>query len=589
MAFVALSANAEDMEFVAKAPGAVVVGNPFYLQYELNKAGSNLRPPAFEGFQQKAGPTTQQSSSYQFINGKSSRTQTFTYTYVLVAQKEGTYTIQPATVEVDGKKLTSNSLTIKVVAAGQSTGNGQESGSQAGISSRDIFIRATVNKSNPYQQDAVLYTIKLFTRVDVSNITNADIPEFNGFLTQDIENKTGSLVQSVENYNGMVYKTYVIQQKVLFPQRSGEIKIDPVKISLNIRMRTQRRSYNIFDDLFDSYQDVTKQLSSNDIRLNVKPLPSPKPDGFQNLVGNFSLKSSITSEDVKENDPVTIKLVLSGEGNLKLLPTPEVEFPEDFEKYDPKVTNNLNTTLAGVNGTRSFEYLVIPRYGGDFKIPAVKIPYFDPKSGRYKTLSSQEYTIHVEKGEGSQTSGPVRNYTSKEDVRFLGSDIRYIKTGNLKLKPRGVFLFGSTPFWLLLVIPVVLYIIALILYRKQAKQKANVALVKNKRANKVAKKRLKASADFMKKDDKEGFYEEVLRAMWGYTSDKLNIPLSRLNKDNIEGILKEKGVSEDQVKEFIDLLNTCEYARYAPSAVAGGMDETYKNAVSVISNMDNKL
>ncbi|MFB6318775.1 BatD family protein [Saccharicrinis sp. FJH54] len=587
MAFTALRMSAEDTKFEAKSSGVAVVGDPFYLQYELNKQGTNLRPPAFDGFQQKAGPTMQQSSSYQFINGKSSRTQSFIYTYVLVAQKEGTYTIPPATIEVDGKKLTSNSLTIKVVAANQQTGQG--SSSQAGISNRDIFIRTTVNKSNPYQQDAVLFTLKLYTRVDVSNITNADIPEFNGFLTQDIENKSGSLVQNVETYNGLTYKTYVIQQKVLFPQRSGEITIKPVKVNLNIRMRTQRRSYNIFDDLFDSYQDVSKQLSSNEVTLNVKPLPSPQPAGFRNLVGDFSLKSSITSEDVKENDPVTVKLVLSGEGNLKMLPTPDVEFPEDFEKFNPKISNNLNTTAAGVNGSRTFEYLVIPRFGGDFIIPAVKIPYFDPQTGRYKTLSSQEFNIHVEKGDGTTTPGVNQRYTSKEDVKYLGTDIRYIKTSNLKLRAKGDFLFGSASFWLWLGIPVVLYIIIFIVYRKQARQRANVALVKNKRANKVARKRLKAAADYMKKEDKEAFYEEVLRAMWGYTSDKLNIPLSRLNKDNIEDILRGKGISEERVKEFIELLNTCEYARYAPSAVAGGMDETYKNAVSVISNLDNKL
>ena len=354
-------------------------------------------------------------------------------------------------------------------------------------------------------------------------------------------------------------------------------------------MRTQRRSYNIFDDLFDSYQDVSKQLTSNEIKLKVKPLPSPQPSGFKNLVGNFTLKSSISATEVKENDPVTIKLVLSGEGNLKMLPTPDADFPEDFEKYDPKITNDIKTTVAGVMGTRTFEYLVIPRYAGDFTVPAINIPYFDPKDGKYKTLGSKEYKIHVEKGEGTNTAGIVNNFTSKEDVKFLGSDIHYIKTDNLNLKQKGMFLFGSTLFWLLLIIPVILYILIFIIYRKQAKQRANIVLIKNKKANKVAKKRLKSAADYMKKDDKEAFYDEVLKAMWGYTSDKLNIPLSRLNKDNIEDILKGKGVAEELVKSFIELLNTCEYARYAPSVVAGGMDETYKNAVSVISNMDNKL
>lgn len=587
---VAVQVYAQNTKFVAKAPGAVVVGSPFYLQYELDKKGDNLRPPAFDGFQQKAGPTTQKSSSYQIINGRSSRTQTFTYTYVLVGNKEGTYTIPPATIEVDGKKLTSNSLTIKVIPGNQAQ-NGQESTTkQAGISDRDIFLRAIVNKSSPYEQGSLLYTIKLYTRLDVSGIKNADIPEFNGFLSQDVGDPNKQLVAEVENYNGLVYRTYNIQQKLLFPQRPGEITIDPVQLDLNIRMRVQRRSYNIFDDLFDSYQDVTKKLTSNAVTLNVKALPSPKPGGFKNLVGNYSLKSSITETDVSENDPVTIKLVLSGEGNSKLLPEPVIDLPEDFEAYDPKVNNNLSTTAGGVTGSRTFEYLFIPRYGGDFTIPAVTIPYFDPKSGTYKTLRSQEFTMHVKKSEGTSNSGAVaNNFRSKEDVKYIGSDIRYIKTERVNLRPAGVFLFGSTMFWIILLIPVLFYFVFLIVYRKQAKMRSNVALVKNKKANKVARKRLKAAAEFMKKDDKEAFYEEVLRALWGYTSDKLNIPLSRLNKDNIEGILKNKGVTDELVNQFIELLNTCEYARYAPSAVEGGTGETYNSAASVISAMDNKV
>lgn len=582
--------SAQDIQFVAKAPGTVVVGNPFYLQYELNAEGDNLRAPVFEGFDHKAGPSPSSSTSYSYVNGRSSRSVSYTYTYVLAGEKEGVFTIAPATIEVKGKKYTSNSLTIKVIKGNQpNTSGSDENSSSAGVSNSDIFIRAFVNKSKPYQQEALVYTIKLYTRLSVSRIIDADYPNFNGFLSSDIEQKDG-ISEEVEEYNGMTYRTYVIHQKLLFPQSSGKINIDPATVNVSIRVRSQRRSRSIFDDVFSNMtQEVSKQLRANAVSFDVSALPSPKPSGFKNLVGSYSLKSSITETDIKVNDPVTLKLVLSGEGNLKMLATPTPDFPEDFEKFDPKVNNSLKTTLGGVIGSRTFEYLVIPRYAGEFQIPAVIIPYFDPKTKSYKTLSSQPFTINVSKGEGDDNRTVVSNFTSKEDVKFIGQDIRYINTDALKLKKSNAFLFGSTQFWLLLLIPSVLFLLALVLYRKQIKERANVALVKNKRANKVAKKRLKLASDFLKKGNNEAFYDEVLKALWGYTSDKLNIPVSRLNKDNVEDILKEKNISDAEVAHFIELLNTCEYARYAPSAVAGGMEETYKNAVSVISEMDNKI
>ena len=579
---------AQDVSFIAKAPGSVVVGNPFYLQYEVNAEGENLRAPEFKGFDQKAGPTLSRSSSYQFVNGRSSREEKYTYTYVLLAEKEGTFTISPASIEVKGKKYSSNSLTIKVIPGNQTGAEKQES-TTSGISEQNIFLRATVNKTSPYENEALLYSVKLYTRLTVSSLPNADFPEFNGFLASDIESQN-SLKEEIENYNGLVYRVYTVHQKLLYPQKSGKITIEPAVVNANIRIRSQRRSYNIFDDIFDSYQDVSKQLRSNSVSINVKPLSSPKPAGFKNLVGDFNLSSSITATEVKANEPITVKFVISGEGNHKLLPTPQIDFPGDFEKYDPKINNDLRTTLGGVVGSRTFEYLVIPRYAGEFEVPAVKIPYFDPKTGSYKMLTSKAFNITVERSEnGESNPAVVSNFSAKEDVRFLGSDIRYIKTDSLKLHKSGIFFIGSSAFWILLIAPVLLYFFALVLYRKKLKDRANMAKMKNKRANKLARKRLKLSASLLKQNNKEQFYEEVLRALWGYISDKLNIPVSKLNKDNIEDLLSGKGVDSESVKSFIDLLNSCEFARYAPSAVDGGMEETYANAIKVISTMDNKI
>ena len=497
---------ADDVTFQATAPGTVVVGNPFYLQYKLNADGDNLRPPVFEGFQQKAGPTVSTSSSTTFINGKLSHSREYVYTYVLLGDKEGTYTIAPASIEVKGKKYTSNAITIQVLKANQpeSAAAAENSGS-AGISSSDLFLRSSLSKTNVSEQEGILYTLKLYTRVSVVPPIQPDFPEFNGFLAFDIS-QDDFQPEQIENVNGINYRSYIIKQTLLFPQRSGEITIDQAKLNLRVRMRTNRRSYNIFDDIFDTYQDVSKQLTSNNLRVNVSPFPAGKPTGFKGLTGNFSIASSITETEVKTNDPITLKITISGNGNLKMLATPAPEFPKDFEKYDPKETNNLNTTPAGVNGSRTFEYLVIPRFAGTFEIPSVKIPYFDPATRSYKLLATPSYTLNVEKGADDNNNLTVTTFASKEDVKFIGQDIRFIKTTNNELKGKGEFFIGSTAFWLWVILPVVLYFIVLIFYRKKVRENADIALSKNKRANKVAARRLKMAASFKKELNNEAFY-----------------------------------------------------------------------------------
>lgn len=583
-------ALAQNVRFTASSQPSVVVGNPFQLQYQLNEKGENLRAPAFDGFRHMAGPTVSSSQQMSYVNGRVSKSVSYTYSYVLAAKKAGTYSIPAATVEVKGKKYTSNPVTIRVLAQETQAAKNSETKDQYGISNKDLFVRATVSKTNTYLSDALVYTLKLYSRgVTVAPDIGGEVPNFDGFLSFEIEpdDRQSGIV---ETYNGLNYRTYVLKQTLLYPQKSGNLVIDPAKLKFNIKIRTRRRNVSIFDDLFDTFQNVQKNLNSNEVKVKVNKLPQEgRPDGFANLVGKFKLASTISTQSVKANEPVTLKITVSGNGNLKLLGTPKIKFPADFEVYDPKVANNYNTSVNGVSGSRTFEYLVIPRFAGEFTIPSYKLSYFDVSAKKYVTKATPDYVITVAKGDDSQQNTVVSSFANKEDVKFIGQDIRYIKTENVQLRQRGVYLFGSQKYWLFYILSTLLFLTVFVVYRKRIKDNANVSLMRNKKANKVARKNLKNAYAFMQKDNPEQFYEEVLRALWGYTGDKLDIPISELNRDNITTILQKYGIDESAITQFKTLLDTCEFARYAPTAVTGGMDETYEQAISLISQLDNKI
>ncbi len=320
----------------------------------------------------------------------------------------------------------------------------------------------------------------------------------------------------------------------------------------------------------------------------MKPLPDGKPENFSGGVGEFTLSSSISGKELKTNDAVTIKLVISGTGNMKLINTPDIDFPKDFEIYDPKVDNKFNLSHDGLSGSKVIEYLAIPRHAGNFTVPPVKFSYFDLKTKTYKTLQTEAYDLKVEKGAGNADQ-VIANFTSKEDLKVLGQDIRYIKTGNTALTRKGDFFFGSLAYYLWYIIPLILFIVFVVICRKQAIENANVAKVRTKKANKVAAKRMKNAGRLLAENRKEDFYDEVLKALWGYISDKLNIPVSRLSKDNIEEELMRYGVDAERIKDFINTLNECEFARYAPGDQSEAMDKVYSSAVEVISKMENSI
>ena len=605
---ITLSVFADEVVFRAQAPKQVVVGRPFQLTYSVNQRSRDLRAPEFTDFDVLSGPYTSTSSSTSFVNGK--RTSSFeqTYTYMLMAQKEGTFTIGPATVKVDGENIQSNGVRIQVLPEDEETspqpspqGRGQSSGQSSSqssanpsgsVSSENLFVRTIASKTRVHEQEALMVTYKLyFANVDVAQLTNnTKLPEFTGFLKQELEQ--GEIQTELEHYNGRNYQTAVLYRTILYPQHSGDIKIDPANFEAVLRVQVQQRPRSIFDDFFGSYTNVTRMLTAPGVTIHVAALPGGKPAGFSGGVGRFTLTPTISQTELQTNDAVTIRLDISGSGNMKLLKTPAIEWPEGFEPYDPKVTNNFNTTTAGVSGTKSIEYLAIPRSAGEYTIPAVHFSYFDIDEKKYKTLSTPEYTIRVKRGAGEpsaageQPSGVV-SYTQKEDIKQLGSDIRYIDTKLVESRKTKVGSYSYRYLWLWYVIPLIIAMVLLVVLRKQIKEAADITRMRYKHANKVAQKRLKAAAAALKANDKDHFYEEIERAAWTYLSDRLSIPTADLNKENIASILRQKGVAEERIQEVMSVLSTAEFARYAP-ATDHAMDDLYRDTTNLINNLENE-
>ena len=586
-----IGAWADGVSFTANAPEVVVSGDQFRLSFTISsKKVRDFRAPNIKDFEVLMGPS--RSTQYQNINGV--ETNSITFTYILMAGKEGTYKIPGATIVADGNNYTSNSVEIKVLPPDQSSGSASGSSAQSSrnqansgkITDKELFMMASASKTKVYEQEAILLTYKVYTQVNLTEL-RGDIPDLKGFHTQEVElpnQKTFTL----EHYNGRNYNTTIWRQLVLFPQQTGKIEIPSVTFEGTVSQRIA--SADPFDAFFNGGNviNIQKNLVTPKLVIDVKELPAGKPSNFSGGVGEFTISSSINTQELKTNDAVTIKLVISGTGNMKLINTPEVNFPQDFEIYDPKVDNKFNLTRNGLSGNKVIEYLAIPRHAGTYTIPPIEFSYFDLKSQSYKTLKTDAYTLNVAKGEGNSEQ-VVANFISKEDLKVLGQDIRYIKTGDTNLTHKDEYFFGSMGYWMWYIIPLALFIACMVIYRKQALENANVAKVRTKKANKVATKRMKNAGKLLVEKKTEAFYDEVLKALWGYISDKLSMPVSQLSKDNIEGKLQQHQVADQLVKEFIDILNDCEFARYAPGSQDEKMDKIYSSAIEVISKMENSI
>ena len=591
-------AKADEVTFTADAPSAVVMGQTFRLAYTVNTHDAKgFRVGNITDFDILSGPNQSSSLSTSIINGQRTSSKSLTFTCILRPKKEGTYTIPAATIVAGGKQMSSKELTVKVLPPDQKA-QAQQSGSQGRtttssqtsgqISNDDLFIVATVNKKKVYEQEAILLTYKIYTTVNLTNMTGK-MPDLKGFHTQEVEMPKGGREFELEHYKGRNYRTMVYSQYVLFPQQSGQLEIPSITFEGTVAQ--QVRNYDPFEAFFNggsSYVNVQKPIQTPKLTIDVSPLPSGKPASFGGAVGDFSISSSINTTELKENEAVTLKVIISGTGNMKLIKTPEVSFPADFEVYDPKVDNKFTLKAGGLSGNKVIEYLAIPRHNGNYTIPGVEFTYFDIKSGAYKTLKTPEYALNVAKGEGSGAAVNT-GYVSKEELRLLGQDIRYIDLKDAKLSPKGVYLYGTMGYWLWYIVPLVGFVVILIVYRKQAAENANIAKTKNKKAGKVATRRLKVAKQKMAAKDKAGFYDEVLKAVWGYLSDKLIMPVSELSKENIAAELAARQVSEASIKECTALLGDCEFARYAPTLSGISVEKIYDRTAELMNKLENEI
>ncbi len=594
-------AFADEISFVTSAPKTVEVNRNFRLSYKINRGKvKDPKMATLDNFVILSGPNRSSSSSMSIINGKMTSEQSVTFTYILVATEEGTFTIPGATVTVDGEEIASNSVTIRVLpqepsgssqssSSSQGSGqNGSVSSDNSSVSNRELFMTATLNKTKVFEQEAVLLTYKVYSKVNLVSL-NGKVPDLKGFQIQEV-----SLPQNkewdIDDYNGDRYRTLTWRQFVLFPQQSGEIEIPSVAFEGIVQqaVNTAMDPFDFFMNGGPRVVEIKKALVTPKLKLNVEKLPAGKPADFSGAVGQFSVSATIDKNELKANEAVTLRLVISGTGNMKLIRTPEIDFPEDFELYDPKVSNNFTLKSNGFSGNKVIEYLAIPRHAGEYTIPALKFTYFDIASKQYKSAETKPFTLNVAKGDNSSTE-TVSSYVSKEELKLLGQDIRYIKQGNVRLNKSGDYFFASPTYYLCYILFLLLFVAYIAFARHIMKENANETKMKTKKANKVAVKRLKVAKKLLKENKKNEFYDEILKTLWGYISDKLSIPVSRLTKDNVADELSAIGASDELIKELLDILNEGEFARYAPGDATATMDKLFEMSMNVISKMENSI
>lgn len=580
------------VHFKTIAPQVVNTETPFQLVYQINASAKDLKAPDFKYFEILAGPFESRSSYHQYVNGKTSSSVSLSYTFTLLPTKAGTFRIPGASITVEGEKYHSNEVTIKVEEGKRKDENEEERGFSSNgntqrVTAESIFIKTSVSKRNVYEQEAILVSYKLYTLLDVAQFTNVNLPDFNGFLKQEFEQSNNKNL-SIEKHKGRNYGTTVLYETILFPQRTGELIIPEAQFTAILRLQNKAQIKSIFDDFFDSYTNVEKTLVAPGAKITVKELPTAnKPASFSGAVGAFNIKASLDTKNIKSNEATTLTVEIAGVGNMKLLKNPEIKFPKEFEVYDPKVDNKFNTSSDGLRGIKKIEYMFIPRKSGKYEIPSAELSYFDLDDHTYKTLKTPLYTINVAKGKGEETVVVGGNY--KEEVEKIAKDIRYIYTDRIELQSEKRPIFGTTLFWILFIIPFVIACILFLFLRKYYKANSDIALVKTRKANKVAKKRLKLAQQYLSQGKKDLFYREVMRATWSYLSDKLSIPISELNKENVVSVLTSKDIERSVVDELIDLLNSCDYAIYAPDSGQKEMGNLYERSIEIISKIDEQF
>ena len=590
----AVTITATAQKLVAGAPSHVSVGEQFRLTYTINTQDvDNFRAGNFpDAFEVLMGPSTSRQSSFQMVNGHTTSSSSITFTYIVCANKNGTFTIPPAQIRCDGKVVKSNSVKINVSGRQQAQRGGGGGGydgepqmrpSGSHISGSDLFIKVSANKQRVHEQEPILLTYKVYTLVQLTRL-DGKMPDLKGFHTQEVQLPQQKSFK-VETYNGRPYRTVTWSQYVMFPQMTGKLEIPSITFDGTVVM--QNRDIDPFEAFFNGgsgYVEMKKKIKAPGITIQVDPLPN-RPADFSGGVGKFNISAQLTPASIKTNDAVTLRVIVSGVGNLKLIKEPVVVFPKDFDRYDAKVTDKTKLTANGVEGSMIYDFIAVPRNAGKYEIPPVKFVYYDTSTNKYATIESKGFSLNVAQG---AKGGGVSDFTG-QDVDLLNKDIRHIKTTPEELHGVNEFFFGSTSYWVTLALLAIAFISLFVIFRQRAIDNANIGKMRGKKANKVATKRLRVANKLMTAGRSSEFYDEVLRALWGYVGDKLNMPVESLSRENISQRLSERDVSEANVKLFISALDECEFERYAPGDAKGNMNKTFNAAMTAIENIEDTM
>ena len=572
-------------------PSHVQAGENFRLAYTINNQDvEDFRAGNIpEGLELIAGPYTSQQSSYQMVNGHTTSSSSITFTYTLYATKDGSYNIPPAHARIRGRNVASRAVRVTVSGRARNTGGTprmhqdesapamQSAGSR--ISDKDLFIKVTANKKRVHEQEPVLLTYKVYTLVDLTQL-EGKMPDLTGFHSQEIPLPRQKSFH-VERVNGKTYRAVTWSQYLMYPQMTGSLKIP--SITFKGIVVQENRNVDPFEAFFNGgsgYVEVKRNIVAPGMTIQVDPLPT-KPAGFSGGVGKFNISAQLSKKEVKAGDPVTLRVVVGGTGNLKLIKQPEPVFPKGFDKYDPKVTDKTKLTNAGVGGNMVYDFLVVPRNQGEYDIPPVAFTYYDVDANAYKTIRTQGFHLSVAPGDGK---GETDSYDALKD-----NDIHDIKSGDTTVHPIGDIFYGSAAYWISLVIPLVAFIVLLIVFRRRAIENADIVKMRGKRATKIARRRLKNASRLMFAHKQAEFYDEVLRALWGYAGYKLNMSVESLSRDNIKDNLMQHGVPAESVEKFIMALDECEFERYAPGDAAGNMEKIFQSAMTAIMEIENVM
>lgn len=593
LAFLMGGMGDANAQISVSAPSKVSAGENFRIAYTINTQDvEDFRAGNIpSGLELIAGPYTSQQSSYQMINGHTSSSSSITFTFTVFAAKEGVYTVPAARARVRGHNVTSKAVRITVSGRARNSGGApqmhqdgggqQQQMAQAGseISGKDLFIKVTANKQRVHEQEPVLLTYKVYTLVDLTQL-EGKMPDLTGFHSQEIPLPQQKSFH-VEKVNGRPYRCVTWSQYLMYPQMTGSLQIP--SITFKGIVVQQNRNVDPFEAFFNGgsgYVEVKRNIVAPGLTVQVDPLPA-KPVGFSGGVGKFNISASLSSNEVKAGTPVTLRVVVGGTGNLKLIKQPVVEFPKGFDKYDPKVTDKTKLTSAGVGGNMVYDFLAVPRNQGKYTIPSLSFIYYDVDANAYKTLHTQPFVVNVTPGDGK---GATESFDKLAD-----NDIHSIKSGESETSASGKLFFDSAAYWICLLLPLLAFVILLIVFRRRAIENGDIVKMRGKRANKIAKKRLKRASKLMFEHNTAEFYDEVLRTLWGYVSYKLNMPVESLSRDNIKDKLAQRGVGEDIINKFMSALEECEFERYAPGDEAGNMEKTFQSAMTAIVEIEDVM